>query len=371
MTMAPIPEHNHFERPTAHRQEFPLVRRWSYLFILIIIGLTSGALGFALLSTYIIPYGGFDHSSTVVSDARLAGIEVVTTPIAIASDATVSVVRHTDRALLKGFDAVPSPTDFLASAIAVTSDGWMMSSAKNIVKTGSYDIYRDGSYYPVAEIRVDDVTHVTFMKVAGLELRPIEFAPNEPGIGDAVYFISDAGLSGKRFSMSRVAQADYFPIVSKQDYSKPSDSIGHFTVVLPQPPGAASFGFDGQGRVLGIINVNPENTLTAAKYLNVAVDRLLRNEAFSDIGIWYYEDRIASDRYTRAATIYHPSHNAIKAGSRAARAQLKVNDAIVAVGNEILSRSNTFDYLWQKHQGDQQLTITVVRNGVPVDIAIP
>lgn len=71
----------------------------------------------------------------------------------------------------------PEESQFLGFALAVTSDGWLVTTAPLNDRPDSFTVLTDqNTYFPITQIVQDAVAGYTFFKIENSDLRPIEFS---------------------------------------------------------------------------------------------------------------------------------------------------------------------------------------------------
>src|SRR3989344_2716001 len=145
-------EFKHFERPTVRRHEFPWVRRGETLIVSAVVGLLSGALGFALIANRF--SSGSVPLTIVTREAAVLGNQPVAAVTEEVRRSIVAIYRHRDAA---GdlFGSLPAPSDYVGSGVVVTSDGWIMAASELLASGVAYDAMLDGKFRRISDLRRD------------------------------------------------------------------------------------------------------------------------------------------------------------------------------------------------------------------------
>lgn len=376
--MAEIQEYKHFERPTTSKPEVSGVARRSFFLLLTaLIGLLTGAAGFTVMSVY--------YSSTLPPTDNFQNWRPAVFPSSIDQPLTARVhdIRrfnsavYFDRSTVAQdvYQQLPSPADYIGPALSLTSDGWMVAGG-NYVTGGKYRLLVDGRFYPATETIHDNFTKVTFLKINKNFLNPVDISNSIPGEGEQLFFEQNTGFGRYLFGLAHVSDSRYYPVATKEDYSRSSDEPGdYFAITSGSAPvsGRAYFNLGGQFVGLAEPPIGGSDTvLLPARYIKSAFESTLRKQKLPDLGIHYLDfsqfDR-TSDRY--GIVIYHPTVSAVKSKSLAEKAGLKRLDVITAINNEVISAQSSFDYLWYKHAAEGNVTLKVERNSQELNISIP
>jgi S1-C subfamily serine protease len=352
-------QQKHFERPTSHAQEFPMVKRIVYLVLIVGLGIITGASGFLIAysqlpSTQPTPY---PFGITVNQLQPQSAGRTVYDATTIARSQTVSIIKQRSRTRDQ-YDQLIDPAEYIGSGVIATSDGWVMTSIP-AVQLSKIEVEIRGSIYEAQKVSTDLLTGISFLKTNIRLSTPVN-------IGSAV----DAG--DMLVAVGAASGAVPRPVVARVLHS--SDSLGEYTLIeAPLEQGAAQAYFTGDGKFAGFsIAKGTDVVLLPPAIIRLALEQGLSQDSSKDLGIYYIVNNPTSvNESSESITVFHPTHPAVRAGSLAAKAGLHKGDTITSIGGELITQDASFDYLWKKHSQDTDgVQLVIVRNGVegPVQI---
>jgi S1-C subfamily serine protease len=366
-------EQKHFERPTSHSPEFPLVKRVIYLVVVVSIGIITGATGFFIAESQIPSRQYFSYPSEITINQlqpQSTGRSVYDAT-AVARSQTVSIIKQRTR-VADQYDQLIDPADYIGSGVIATSDGWVMTILPAAQLTKVAVVIR-GTIYNAEKVSTDPLTGITFLKTNIPSLTPVSIG-NASDAGDMLVAFGAGNETIPHPVVTRVLQKSYVPVHSKLDYIRSSDSLSEYVLIdgsLEQ--GFAKAFFTGDAKFAGFTTQkNNDLLLVPPTIIRLALEQALRKEVSKDLGIYYIVNTsITADDSSESITLYHPTHAAVRAGSLAAKAGLRNGDTIRSVAGEMITADSSFDYLWKKHQQDiNGLQLVIVRNGVEGQVQV-
>jgi len=282
------------------------------------------------------------------------------------------------------FSSLYLEKDFLGNALAVTSDGWLLTQA-SLVKDGNFVIIdaRQKVLEPLKTV-VDPLANVALVKV-GLEgLSPARFADfNTLEAGQAILAARYIGAA-KGFSLARTSLENvvYQEKTSGKDFLLSTEKAEHY---LKLSRGLASGFksapiFNARAEVVGLLDGADKSGEVSlgimSVYLNSAIDNFLAssNQIIRPLlGVRYLDLSSAlglaeqvSEGQKQGAVLFGDAENKINAvapGSPAEKAGLKAGDIILKINQEIINERNTLTKLIQDYSPGQEITLTVFKKG--------
>ncbi len=365
--MEPTEKTQHFERPTSHAQEFPVVKRIIYLVVIVAIGMITGAAGFLIANSQLplTQYAIYSTGATVDQAQLPASPRSVRDATAIARAQTVGIIKQRVRTT-DPYDQLVDPAEYIGSGVIATSDGWIMTAvpAAQLIKVA---VTMHGAIYPAEKVSTDALTGISFLRIDAGSLAPITMGTSVD-VGDAlVSFGANSGVA-PHSALARVLQRNYIPLHSKLDYIRSSDSLGEYILLdgaLDQNSPQAYFGSDGTFAGFAAVKTN-ELLLIPPAVARLALEQGLRQQTAKDLGIYYIVNTpVTADDPSESITVFHPSHAPVRTGSLAAKAGLRKGDTIRSVAGEQITQDASVDYLWNKPQQDSSgVQLVIVRDGV-------
>jgi S1-C subfamily serine protease len=356
----------HFSRPTTERPPslFNLTI-WT-----IVIGVLAG-LGGYLLAKNIWPVSNIDYLNLLDTENEIKiTLEQPLTSLADKYQNSVAGVYK---------DVIVSPSigqkvfdnsDFLGSAVVVTSDGWLMTTNQVVVDKTAKVVLVD-EIYDIQEIIFDDFTGVAFIKIEANFIQPIDFQlTGSFKAGERLFTNIDLPASANHafytsFLNNGHYTSDQYLYTDSVDYFMHiSDGLDNINI------NSAPF-FNVDGDLLGIVyNKNEEKLLIPAEYLKQAVKHLLNNTNRPVLGMYYIDMENNSGFIRKGNLIFHPTLRAVEYNSVADKAGIRAGDQVVAVNNDVISDSNTLTSIIQDYRIGDTVVLKIQRNGLEQDIEI-
>lgn len=282
------------------------------------------------------------------------------------------------------FSSLYLEKDFLGNALAVTSDGWLITQ-ESLVKDSAYVIIdsKKKVLEPLKTV-IDPLTHVALIKVAAEGLSPARFADfNSLEAGQAILAARYAG-EGRGFSLARTSleSAAYQERTSGKDFLLSTEKAEHYLKLsrgLESGFKSAPL-FNDRAEVVGLLDgldkAGEVKLAVLSVYLNSAVDNFLAssNQVIRPLlGVRYLDLNSAlglseqvSEGQHQGAVLFGDAENKISAvavGSPAEKAGLKAGDIIVKVNQEVIDERNSLTKLIQDYTPGQEITLTVFKKG--------
>ncbi len=352
----------HFERPTTERPQSLL----NLTLLAALFGLLSGFIGYVIA-----------HKANVVgidSPDNRGGLNInIEQPIvniARKYQQSIAGVYAHKAAGSANIPVLYDQDDYLGSAVAVTSDGWMMSTDQ-VIKDNKADIVFGGKVYAIQEIKQDAFTGLVFFKIEANNIQPVDFQlTDDLSVGERLFANLDFANSLDHLYQSVYMAHDHY-VVNK---FLSSDQADYF-IKVSSPVGEVNFlgsaFFNTNGDVIGVYyRLNDEQTLVPAEYIRQAVKHLLDGTERVLLGVHYIDAENNPELGLRGNQLYNPTVRAVDQNSIAAKAGLLVNDQIIAVNNDRVSAKRTLTSLLQDYRVGDKVIFKVIRGGSELDIEV-
>lgn len=356
----------HFERPTTNRP--PSLLNW--LFLTIFIAILAGFGGAFLAKLLVFPnQSGYFNLSDVPQDLKIS-IDQPITQLATKNQNAVAGI-YKDVVSVSGVgEPIFSASDFLGSAVVVTSDGWLMTTEQVLSDTRAKVVLSD-KIYDITQIKTDSFNNLVFIKIEENLLSPVNFQLTEEiNIGEKLFTHIDLPNSYRDSLNVAFLQNDHYGYdkylySDKLDYYMKFDSTNGELNNL----GAPYFNLDGY--LLGLAYELPskEKVLIPAEYLKQSVKNLLNNTERVKLGVRYV-DMENNSGFERRGNLIFSLQKAIDANSPASKAGLKSGDQILAINNDSISAFRSLTSIIQGYRIGDKVTAKILRNDKELDIDI-
>ncbi|MCD4760997.1 S1C family serine protease [bacterium] len=353
----------HFERPTTERPPSAFNLSIMALFI----GLLAGFGGY-LLAQYIFPSNNVSYLNLVDSNKDIKiNLEQPLTNVANKYQKSVAGVYRSVQAIIGVGQPLFSDSDFIGSAVVVTSDGWLMTT-NQVLKNKEAKIILADKIYDIDEIREDQFTGAVFVKIDDNLLQPVNFQLTDNlSIGERLFTNVDLPNSLNHSFYATVLNNSYY-VADKYLYS---DEIDYYLQLEDTPRVLASPYFNMDGNLLGVsYSLGEEMVLLPAEYLKQAVKHLLNNTSRVELGLRYVDMENNSGFVRKGNLVYNPQTSPIVYNSSAFKAGLKAGDQIVSVNNDAISAGRTLTSIIQNYRQGDVVILKVLRNGLEQDMEV-
>lgn len=374
-----LAKYKHFERPTSTKVDFPLAHRVAYLIVIAVIGMSTGALGFAMLALVLLPENLTSYSTQIELSRKQSGLNSLSLPL------VPSLVEQTGKSMVlisvheetqdipNIFSRLPNPALYVATGFIATSDGWIVSpSAQNLDTGGSYDIYQNGVFMPVTAIIEDEFTGLFFLKTDLSDATPVEFFSGNI-VGGTALVQRTLSFVSPQVGISFVDPNMYGNARVRNDLIYSSDTVVENKLVTLAAETQSPLFFDMDGRLVGVSPaIGTHIPMIPAHHIRIALESVLRNKEFMPLGLSYtIEARSNAQGLTGATLASATGKPAVLTRSLAASAGFKEGDVITAVNGELVSIDVDLGYLWRKHQGTaSSVNFKVLREGRLIDVEV-
>jgi S1-C subfamily serine protease len=355
--------YKHFERPTTERPPSMFnLTTWA-----ILVGLVAGFGGY-LLANYILPssntsYFNINNQSRDIK----VNIEQPLINLGEKNQKSIAGVYKPSKVNPALEQALFSQADFLGSAVVVTSDGWLMTTAQ-VTISKEVDIVLGDKIYSVEDLVQDKFSGTVFLKINENSLQPVNFQlTDDTKIGEKLFtsidipnaynhYFATTYLSNSHYSNDKYLSTDFIDYYIKISDSNLLESSPYFNL---------------NGDLLGIsYNIEDNTLLIPAEYIKQAVKNLLNNTERSQLGLRYVDMENNSGFDRKGNLVYNPQYAAVTYGSPAFKAGLKSGDQIVAVNNDIISSYRTLTSILQNYRIGDKIILKILREGQEQDIEV-
>lgn len=353
----------HFVRPTTERPP-SLV---SLTLLAVIFGVCAGFGGY-LIGKWFIP-----SNLTFLSnqpDIKI-NLEQPLTSVANKYDASIAGLYRAGKVVSDISGPIFDRADYLGAAVAVTSDGWLMSTDQVPLTTQTKVVIND-KVYDIEQIKKDAFSGAVFIKIKTNDLLAVNFQLTEGvKVGEKIFTdqelansldhaFSTAVLSNTHFTTGFYLSSD-----SIDYYYKLADlSAENLNIAAPY--------FNLKGELIGLsYKINQQTVLLPADYLKQAVKHLLDNTERPIWGISYIDLENNVGLEEKGDYVYSSvSNKAIVVNSLSFKAGLKAKDRIISINNDAITKDRTITSILQNYRLGDKIILKVVRDGKEMDLEI-
>lgn len=248
------------------------------------------------------------------------------------------------------------------AASIFSADGWLVTYAADLPKTGIEAVFGDGRVADLSDLRVDPVSGLAIVKAANAAAAPLAFSDQPyPRIGQFGFVLTTFAGTGCSADSAMIG-SDFL-----------ADGGGPLGYVRLQPPpdgwhgGVPLLGADGS--VLGIGADDPAGAVIPAPVASAILDELIRNSLSATTSFGFraidfvapFATRLGDVRSGAGVALVQPRSSAARAGLRAGDIVTAVNDVPISSASEL---SRTLDGLSSK------AVLTIQRHSQEVSFAI-
>jgi len=335
---------------------------WLVFSCILIAAFLGGILGnwvfiYLLDKYYGIPGGNYlassSPSSVIIRDVKKAAIEqdsLLTKTVSSADKSFVKIFR-------KQASSIYQPKDAIATAVVMTSDGWLMT-INNIApsKNGTWEDYEavtaDRKVLAIETIKTDNISKVSFIHLTNAKNLLVSGLISSQDLSTGQTLVA-VGFDGS-VETGRLSR-DTSTIYS-------SDTL--FTkLFVTDFSGHDAYLFDDSGQLAG---VSYNGSIIAVNGVQKTLERLLTEGKiiYPRLGVNYLDLTKVFDREARVgALITAPSKDvpAVVVGSPAEKSGLKSGDLITALDDTPINEFNNLTLLMQDYSPGDTINLTIHR----------
>lgn len=277
--------------------------------------------------------------------------------------------------------------DQLATATALTSDGWLVTP-----KWGMSDLRReyvavssDGKVYPVSKILGDPATPLYYIKIEASQLPTLEFISDEAAAQtDEVFVISHQSDRGSQITDQVITDRTAFPASTGADLIVSSDAVAS-RLALARPLSVFEQGalvVAADGKIVGVVESDqwPSNQAVAASAIHTGLSSLLKNGEIVRpvLGVHYLDlsalpslSSVFSQGRSAGAYVYgdrEAEQPAVQPGSPAEKADVRKGDIILRIDKTSVDQSLTLSDIVLRYQSGETVTLLIARDGQEEEI---
>lgn len=258
-----------------------------------------------------------------------------------------------------------APSDFVAGAVAVTSDGWLISRIDGNPSSSSLVIIKDESVMPIEKIIADPATGLKFIKVESANLSVAEFAATESiSLGQSVLaydIIRHAAhltsIKDLRFQNLQTRGDYLFSADQYNERLRLNDSSGTEFTSVPI--------FNLNGEIVGLSEAG--DTAIKMNYINFLLKSVLRDGKIQKpyFGFSYVDldaaQGLPSIYPSAGALVVKNSLGVVVARDSSLFNQLNEGDIITAIENNSLNSEHSLLDLLYDYKMGSTITLKVLR----------
>lgn len=337
---------------------------WLVFLFVLFAALLGGILGnwafiYLLDKYYGVPSGNYLSSSTpsavIVRDNKKTIVE---------QDSRIAqAVALADRGLVKIFkkqaNGIYQPKDALATAVVMTSDGWLMTlNDITPAKAGSYSEYEvvtsDRKIFSIESIKTDVISKVSYIHLTEAKNLLVSnlVSSQELSVGQTLIAIDFDG-SVEIGRLSRDASTTF------------SSDVLFTKLVVSDFSGHNAYLFDANGQMVGAIY---NGQVLAMNGIGKTLEKLLTEGkiVYSRLGVNYLDFSRVFDREGRTGALVV----SLVKDSPAEKGGLKVNDVITTLDGTAINEFNNFTLLMQDYSPNDTVALTIRRAKETKNISI-
>ncbi|MDX9893211.1 MAG: S1C family serine protease [Patescibacteria group bacterium] len=351
-----------------------------------VFGFAAGVVGQLVADTYLDPYAEY-ADSYIAANTNIAPIipelSRLKRFLGIEQDFAVDKAVQKTQLSLAGIYLEKTanntisqaylPSDLLANAFVLTSDGWLVTDSKifSRYQVNQLAVAYQNKIYQIEKDITDDVSGITFVKISASNLPVMVLGDSDEMIrGQLAVVLNALG----QVEVLNLKSNTYYDLTSPQDLIQSSEEYHNlflFNTHLDQSF-VGSPVVNLAGEVVGVINyVDLNDNLITAVPLNqfrpVALDVLRSNVVKRPyLGVEYLDlsqtiglsDSVSQGLDRGALVFQQPTKS-----SPAAEAGVKLNDIILSVEGQLVGKDSSLTELIQQYQPADQIILEVLRDG--------
>lgn len=356
------------------------------IFLTLIFGLASGAVGALLVEAYLLPPTTFltpfqkwnEKKKPLVSEDTEASLAV-----SRALPAVVDIHLTKQKKSKEILDQIYLPSEVLGKGIILTSDGWILTTNEviNDFKNKYLITVSNKKNYEVKELILDKFSGAVFLKVEAENLPVAEMGSKEELVlGQNVIVLED------NLSFTKIASLNFEPAAIKEDLIKSTEKISKFILIEGVYSLSAPL-VDFKGRIIGftvplgsLAEKDFTVTLSISDIKSALVDVLKYKEIrrpflgvnYIDLASVYPLKEEIGYGQKRGALLYENKDLKIKAilPKSPAAVSLRPGDIIVKVDKEELSSVRDLTNIIQEYKAGSLIDLLVLREGKEQTITV-
>lgn len=262
------------------------------------------------------------------------------------------------------------PEDQTGSAIAVTSDGWLVAARDAVKEKSSYGILVSGRVYPIEKTVVDPFSDLAFVKAGVQTLQPVRFSSVEADLGTIgiVGSVRGSDFQGELAGLTRERARS---ISSKNPYESSERNSSFFTMGGDRGMGPGSGAFNVSGDLMGVHD--GINGFVRASRIIKALSEVLKEGkvGVTTLGVTVLDlGYVGIDQRAITAPLQGARIQSIATGSSASHAKLQVGDVILKIEDESLTGEKSVSELIQEYQPGTKVSLEILRNADTLDVEV-
>ena len=259
--------------------------------------------------------------------------------------------------------------EILGSGFILTNDGWIISTEAVIsnIQKNYLVLTEDNKFYPVEKIIKDDFTGVIFLKIFAVDLPVVKLADKDDiTVGQEILIFDKT----KRLFIDSLSQLKYCLLEEKKDLIRSTEKFCEFLLINKDLDesfnGSALINLDKS--FIGIVDKNKQ--IVPSYYFKNLVNQILKKGEIERIylGIDFIDlsyvtatfDNVVQPTLAKNKGVL--IHQLAK-DSPAAKSDLKKDDIILKIDNEVINHHNSFQELLQNYKKGDRLELTILRAG--------
>lgn len=337
---------------------------WLVFLFVLIAAFLGGILGnwvfiYLLDKYYNIPGGNYLASPTansvIVRDTKKTIVEqdsLISQSISLADRGVVKIFK-------KQANGIYQPKDALATAVVMTSDGWLMTlnsiAASKVSNWGDYEVVTsDRKTFLIESIKTDVVSKVSFIHLVGAKNLLVNGFVSSQDLSVGQTLIAD-GFDGS-IEVGRLSRDVSTTYSSDVLFTKlvVSDFSGHNAYLFDARGQMAGAIYNGQVLAINGIEKSLEKLLTAGKIV------------YSHFGINYLDLSKVLDSQGRAGALI----TAVEKNSPAEKSGLKIGDIITTLDGTTINEFNNLTLLMQDYSPNDTIALTIRRDKETKNISV-
>jgi S1-C subfamily serine protease len=273
-----------------------------------------------------------------------------------------------------GLESIYLPTDYLGTAMVVTSDGWIMTPNQIVADKKVVVVVNNKVYEPNKQI-VDKFNDSVLLKIEADNLTPANYVKEDSVYDfDAVFAVRYDQQNKIEAVKTSIKSNNYALRTDLKSYIRSTETIDHW-LLLNEPLSESYRGgliINQSGLVVGQVNAKG-NMVMPHYYVAGTANQFLDKSQLvvrPVLGLYYIQlDEVVglaeslSNKLNQGALITSDGLKleAVKIGSSAAKAGIKTGDIIIKVNDQEISANNSLTKLIQEYSPGTKITLSIAR----------
>jgi len=297
------------------------------------------------------------EQTTVMEDERIKAVSEAVAP-------TVASILNVKKQSGKLEQDFYQPSDFLANAFVLTSDGWLVTGNERVSPTGNYLVLINNKILPVESIKLDQSLGLIFLKIKAENLMVSSFGKfSDAYFGERLLFWFGMDGYNKKLLVSRLG-SNHLVFDKKNIFS----SEKRYLFFAP------AVEFDQEFSSLPVFNLNKDFVglfhnkniphIIPAEYIKKSLTQII---ALGDIkptylGVEFIDLSISSlTDYPNNGALITVLKNDSPLFSQAA-----VGDVIIKIGEDLINQNNSLTNVLQIYRPGDKVKLTLKTKEGPV-----